>query len=324
MGCSHNYVYTQGYFVCTKCHHKSYGRSYKKKQGKKIAAGIIVGLAVVIGIFAFSNGIFEVNQEKLNNVLENIPTEIPEVDIKVPDIPALEEIEKIVPEIQKELPKIQESTKQVIKPELDISKIESLVHQNVNSQRMQYGLTPLSYDNQISKIARAHSQDMAINNYFDHVSLSGTEPWERGFPYGYQTCGTLDAIALQDKYDALAREYGKFPEISTSQSQHQQAMSLYNQLNSISNQLNSKIDNGELFGGLAENISQNWTYESITYINGIPIHNWNTEEDIAQQTVIGWMNSPGHRGNILSGFHSEGIGVAIASDDKVYITQNFC
>lgn len=310
MSCSHHFVYTQGYFVCTKCGKRSYGRSHRKKQGKKVAAGIIIGLVAVIGIFAFSNGIFEINQEKLDAALENIPSEIPEVDIKLPDIPSLEEIEKIVPEIQKELPKIPESTKQVIKPELNISKIESLVHQKVNYQRTQHGLTPLSYDNQISTIARAHSQDMAKNNYFEHVSLTGKEPWERGFQYGYQTCGTLEAIALQEQYD-------QFPQTSASQSQYQQAMSIYNQLN-------SKIENGELFGGLAENISQNWAYDSITYVNGIPIYDWNTEENIAQQTVIGWMNSPGHRENILSGFHSEGIGVAIASDDKVYITQNFC
>jgi uncharacterized protein YkwD len=37
------------------------------------------------------------------------------------------------------------------------------------------------------------------------------------------------------------------------------------------------------------------------------------------------MNSRGHRKNILfSHWRSEGIGVAIAPDGKVYITQNFC
>lgn len=322
MGCGHNYVYTQGYFVCTKCGKRSYGRSYRKKQGKKVAAGIIIGLLAVVGIFAFSNGIFEINQEKLDTAIESIPAEIPKVDIKLPDISSID-VEKIVPEIQKELPKITEAPS-VIKPELNVSNIESLIHQKINYQRNQHGLTSLVYDDQISDIARSHSQDMARNNYFDHVSLSGKEPWDRGFPYGYQTCGTLDAIALQNKYDELSREYDKYPQTTTSQSQYQQAMALYNQLNSISDQLNSMIENGQLFGGLAENIFQNWTYESITYVNGIPLYDWNTDEQLAQQVVNGWMTSPGHRQNILSGFHSEGIGVVITSDDKVYITQNFC
>jgi uncharacterized protein YkwD len=47
-------------------------------------------------------------------------------------------------------------------------------------------------------------------------------------------------------------------------------------------------------------------------------------DDIAGCCVSGWMNSPGHRQNILdSSYDKEGIGVAISSDDKVYITQDF-
>ena len=45
---------------------------------------------------------------------------------------------------------------------------------------------------------------------------------------------------------------------------------------------------------------------------------------IASATVDGWMNSPGHRANILTSyFQSTGIGVAI-SGNEVYLTQNFC
>lgn len=77
--------------------------------------------------------------------------------------------------------------------------------------------------------------------------------------------------------------------------------------------------------GIAENIFQNNLYDSITYINGIPIHDWSIQEEIAQSTVQGWMNSPGHRQNILTDtYDKEGIGLAIASDDKVYVTQDFC
>lgn len=65
--------------------------------------------------------------------------------------------------------------------------------------------------------------------------------------------------------------------------------------------------------GIAENIMQNNLYD------------WSTQEEIAQSTVSGWMGSSGHRKNILtSTYDREGIGVAIASDDKVYITEDFC
>jgi uncharacterized protein YkwD len=47
-------------------------------------------------------------------------------------------------------------------------------------------------------------------------------------------------------------------------------------------------------------------------------------EDIEHTSVAGWMNSPGHRANILEKNYSRsGGGVAVAGD-AVYITQLFC
>jgi uncharacterized protein YkwD len=75
----------------------------------------------------------------------------------------------------------------------------------------------------------------------------------------------------------------------------------------------------------AENIALNNLYDSITTVNGIVYHEWNSQEKIAETTVEGWMKSTGHRKNILTPhWLHEGIGVFIAPDDKVYITQNFC
>ena len=75
----------------------------------------------------------------------------------------------------------------------------------------------------------------------------------------------------------------------------------------------------------AENILQNNLYDSVTTVNGVAYYDWNSEQKIAETTVQGWMNSPGHRKNILTPhWRNEGIGVVIAPDDKVYITQNFC
>ena len=46
---------------------------------------------------------------------------------------------------------------------------------------------------------------------------------------------------------------------------------------------------------------------------------------LATQVVDGWMNSPGHRYNILlADWRREGIGVYIDQDWEVYVTQNFC
>ncbi len=80
-----------------------------------------------------------------------------------------------------------------------------------------------------------------------------------------------------------------------------------------------------IYSGIAENIFQNNLYDSVTIIGIVPIHDWNSQDDLAKSTVDGWMESPGHRENILTNtYDREGIGVEIASDNKVYITQNFC
>ncbi len=77
--------------------------------------------------------------------------------------------------------------------------------------------------------------------------------------------------------------------------------------------------------GIAENLAQHWTYSSITYISGVPFYNWNTLDQLAKEVVDGWMNSPGHRENILTAsYDREAVAVTIASNDKVYVTQNFC
>jgi uncharacterized protein YkwD len=82
---------------------------------------------------------------------------------------------------------------------------------------------------------------------------------------------------------------------------------------------------GRTIHGGAENIALTPLYDSVTTMNGIAHYNWNSSEKIARKALDGWMKSPGHRKNILTPhWKREGIGVEIAPDHKVYITQNFC
>ena len=75
----------------------------------------------------------------------------------------------------------------------------------------------------------------------------------------------------------------------------------------------------------AENIALNNQYASVTTVNGEAFYDWSSQDQIAETTVQGWMNSPGHRKNILMPHRRhEGIGVAFGPDGKIYITQNFC
>jgi len=80
-----------------------------------------------------------------------------------------------------------------------------------------------------------------------------------------------------------------------------------------------------LAGAAGENIFQNNLYDRVMITNGVRQYDWNSVDRIAETTVDGWMKSPGHRKNILMPhWVSEGLGVSVSPDDKVYITQNFC
>jgi uncharacterized protein YkwD len=78
--------------------------------------------------------------------------------------------------------------------------------------------------------------------------------------------------------------------------------------------------------GLGENIFQTYTYGSIWYTNGVETgRDYLTSSQLAQQIVTGWMNSPGHRENILSStYDREGIGVFITRTGEVLVTEDFC
>ena len=78
--------------------------------------------------------------------------------------------------------------------------------------------------------------------------------------------------------------------------------------------------------GLAENIYQAWLYSQYWTRNGVVVRkDYYTLEELASLVVDGWMDSPGHRENIVNtSYDRQGIGVVIGADEAVYVTQNFC
>jgi uncharacterized protein YkwD len=62
--------------------------------------------------------------------------------------------------------------------------------------------------------------------------------------------------------------------------------------------------------------------------DGGPTETYTTVDELATGVVTGWMESPGHRENLLrEPWLAEGIGVAVVQRGRVtrtYVTQNFC
>jgi len=69
---------------------------------------------------------------------------------------------------------------------LNETQIERAVHQFVNQKRTERGLQSISYDTDLAAVARYHSQDMAIEQYFAHTSPDGETMLNRYERFGYQ------------------------------------------------------------------------------------------------------------------------------------------
>jgi len=84
------------------------------------------------------------------------------------------------------------------------------------------------------------------------------------------------------------------------------------------------IDKSSFRVGLGENLSEVPRASRVITIGDRKTYDWITVEGVARLAVEGWMNSRGHRENILGRTYSEsGVGVAVSSND-VYVTQLFC
>jgi uncharacterized protein YkwD len=64
-----------------------------------------------------------------------------------------------------------------------------------NKERAKYGLQPVKLNLVLNEVALHHSQDMAMQDFFDHIALDGSEPWDRMTRAGYQYSVAAENIA---------------------------------------------------------------------------------------------------------------------------------
>ena len=293
--------------VCGECIGRN--RVRRRNQKNRIKISIIVAAIAIASFFAYQNiGTIKNNAVNTEQI---IVKQIPNItkQISTP-------IQSVAPQIINTVSNAPKSIPQVNKPTIIISDLELKVHNGINAQRQSHGLTPLVYDDKIATIAREHSQDMITRNYFAHDTPDGISPSQRGIDAGYHDCGDRQAIRDSQEYDRLTKQFeatGNTDQV------------LYGQIQALYTKVTSETSNGMIFLGFPENIEQNNLYDSVEYIDGIPIYHWLSEDQLSSSIVDVWMNSPGHRENILTpAYYSQGIGIAISSDDKVFITEDFC
>jgi len=81
--------------------------------------------------------------------------------------------------------------------------------------------------------------------------------------------------------------------------------------------------------GVGENLARMSLYRSYTEttsaVGTSRQYDWYTRDALARSVVAGWMDSPGHRRNLLSvNYRAEALGVHVARNGAVYVTQAFC
>jgi uncharacterized protein YkwD len=293
MVCSHNYVYAQGYFVCIKCGKRSYGRSHQKKKTKTVGFGIASAIIAGTVLFLFAINVIEINQENIQKTIQHLPQEIKQTSETTKEI-VIETSGKIKESIDKNL-----ENSPIKTDDIPINKITETPKKIQESN-------PINQKPTIDTIELEKKIHLLINQQRQYNGLS--------------------ALAWDDRLSNVARIHSE-DMASRSYFSHYTPEGLDPTARGAKYGFKCEKTVGNLiYSGIAENIFQNNLYNRVWYTNGIPTsYEWNNMDDLAESTVSGWMESPGHRQNILTQtYDREGIGIAISSDDKVYITQNFC
>lgn len=169
----------------------------------------------------------------------------------------------------------QQTITTTIESDLSPRELEAMVHDEINTVRVNNDLSRLLFDDDLAEIARYHSQDMAEQNYFAHESPTGE--------------------TVEDRY----QQFNYNCRVSTG---------------------------GNRYTTGGENIL--YTYYQTPIRTGTGEAYYETPSELVAGVVNQWMNSEGHRENILRSYwNNEGIGVYIdeeESQSRIYVTQNFC
>ena len=117
-------------------------------------------------------------------VEEELPETDTDTDVSLPDTN--------IPQPDTDLPENENNVPETEAPGFGNSYNMALeVLELVNKERAAAGLSLLTLDSSLSKVAESHSVDMARNNYFSHTNLNGLSPFDRLKNAGisYKTAG---------------------------------------------------------------------------------------------------------------------------------------
>jgi len=177
---------------------------------------------------------------------------------------------------------------------------------------------------------------MNIGQIYLHInSIYEKIKWDQFWPFPYvqhivKPSNGLIAKSIYERINRIRRMYGLNPlewdnKLAEIAYYHSQNMAEHHFFDHIDQNGDGPTERAAYFGYFCRK-----TITSNMYVEGIGedifmIENYyGREEEIAKEIVDGWMNSSGHRSNILNAnYNREGIGVVVLNN-YIYITQDFC
>lgn len=81
------------------------------------------------------------------------------------------------------------------KPSTDIDEFSVAVFNLTNEFRAENGLEPFVWSEDLSNVAKAHSDDMSENNFFSHTNKQGLSPFDRMKNYGIEYSSAAENIS---------------------------------------------------------------------------------------------------------------------------------
>lgn len=212
------------------------------------------------------------------------------------------------------------------KPDYDLKKLANEVQNLVNDKRVEIGLSPVYWDEELAGVAEEHSQDQARDNIqltdsvlvchypiirHEGLTVLGYSLKERydtrniKYRYGGENIAMLPAskdllyVQAANEPSVECKDVEKFT-VGHGTEPEAERLAFLNKVKT------------ESLDAMKDLKPVNWVQKS-----------WRTNQEIAQLTVDGWMNSPGHRDNILRKEYTvAGIGISMVNDYMI-ITHNF-
>lgn len=220
-------------------------------------------------------------------------------------------------------------------PNYDLTAFEQEVQTLVNGERSRHGLKPLIWNSDIAAVAREHSRDLAQENEaFTGMDSSCSFPLihHEGLDFGLYQNNRLNARGIYyfgDSGENIALMSGATYDVTCPS--NDPAVALLKNCEQLRNTYESDFTAAmETASGSAAKLAlvKNEIAKRTAAFAGerkvtITSVDWLSQAQLASNTVTGWMNSPGHRANILNADYTEtGIGAAYVNG-YVITTQDF-